>query len=172
VYCWFLQSCAGCSSSGRKYKQMQSKNNSTFKNNCGLKEGVFYRIKKEVDGDTFWLEDGCKGVKIRLIGIDAPESKNAFANVRKEPFGIESTQYMSELLKGSKIRVEMDIDSLDQYGRTLAYCYTDDGLFLNEEIVLQGLAKVRTIKPNTKYIQVFSEAENTAKSKKKNIWSN
>lgn len=139
--------------------------------NCGLKEGVYYSIRKEVDGDTFWLEDGCKGVKIRLIGIDAPESKNAFSNIRKEPFGLESTQYMSELLEDSKVRVEMDIDSLDQYGRTLAYCYRNDGLFLNEEMVLAGLATAKIVKPNIKHLEIFNEAERKAKAKRKYIWS-
>lgn len=42
----------------------------------------YLRVKKVVDGDTFWVDDGSlKGVKIRLIGVNAPESRKTF---RKE----------------------------------------------------------------------------------------
>ena len=38
---------------------------------------VYYSVKRVVDGDTFWIDDGSeKGLKIRLIGIDAPEPRN------------------------------------------------------------------------------------------------
>jgi len=39
----------------------------------------YFEVKKVVDGDTFWVDDGsAKGMKIRLIGIDAPESRKSF----------------------------------------------------------------------------------------------
>ena len=45
---------------------------------------TFYKVKKIADGDTFWIDNGThKGEKIRLIGIDAPESRN---------FGIKITR--------------------------------------------------------------------------------
>jgi micrococcal nuclease len=42
----------------------------------------FFTVTKVVDGDTFWIDDGSeKGLKIRLIGVDAPESRNVFKKV-------------------------------------------------------------------------------------------
>jgi len=39
---------------------------------------VFYPVSRIVDGDTFWIDDGSeKGIKIRLTGIDAPETRNS-----------------------------------------------------------------------------------------------
>jgi micrococcal nuclease len=39
----------------------------------------FLLVTKVVDGDTFWADDGTsKGLKIRLIGVDAPESRKTF----------------------------------------------------------------------------------------------
>ena len=42
----------------------------------------YYRVTKIVDGDTFWIDDGTrKGRKVRLIGVDAPETRRT---ARKE----------------------------------------------------------------------------------------
>ena len=39
-------------------------------------ESKYFFVTKVVDGDTFWVDDGSeKGLKIRFIGVDAPESR-------------------------------------------------------------------------------------------------
>ena len=146
-------------------------NSKNYKNKCGLKTTEFYKIKKLVDGDTFWLDDGCDGVKIRLIGIDAPESKNMFGTIKEEPFGKVANAYIEQLLKGKNVRVEFDIDTLDQYKRTLAYCFTDDGTFLNLKMVEAGMAQIMTIPPNVKYQELFYNAQVKARESKKGLWS-
>jgi len=38
---------------------------------------IWFNVSRVVDGDTFWVDDGSeKGLKVRLIGIDAPEPRN------------------------------------------------------------------------------------------------
>ena len=50
-------------------------------------EGRYYSVKWVIDGDTFRMDDGSeKGVNIRLIGIDAPETRNT-GNKAAHPFG-------------------------------------------------------------------------------------
>lgn len=137
---------------------------------CGLRSGQYYRVKKEVDGDTFWLDDGCEGVKIRLIGIDAPECKNHFGKTKEEAFGKEANVYISSLLSDQLVRPEFDVDSLDQYGRTLAYCYTSDGTFINLKMIEEGFAKAYTVLPNNKYEDLFEQVQRIAQENKKNIW--
>jgi len=181
--------CSGCSSSGRKSKKLakstfvseispsteigteQNDFDNNYPVNCGLDAGKFYSVKTLVDGDTFWLEDDCNGVKIRLIGIDAPESRNMFGTIEEEPFGKESSVYLEQLLQGKNVRVEFDIDSLDQYQRTLAYCFTDDGTFLNLKMVEEGMAQIMTIPPNVKYQDIFYSAQVKAREAKKGFWS-
>jgi len=132
---------------------------------------VFFPVKKIVDGDTFWADDGtAKGIKIRLIGIDAPESKRSF---KKEigVYGKESKAYLSQLLKGRKVRLEYDLDPKDQYGRTLAYVYLEDGTFVNADLIKNGFATLLTIPPNVKFADHFYELQQEARKTKKGLWN-
>lgn len=136
-----------------------------------LKQDTFYNIKKFVDGDTFWLDTGgCeKGVKIRLIGMNTPEDKSRFGRP-EEPFGKEATKYMQQLIVGKKIRVEFDVDLYDRYNRSLAYCYIDDGIFLNLKMVEEGWAHVSTYVPNVLHEKEFISAQKEAQKAKKGMW--
>lgn len=128
-------------------------------------------VTKVIDGDTFWADDGSeKGIKIRLIGVDAPESRNVFKKVVGY-FGKESKQYMTSLIGGKKVRLEYDVDPLDQYGRILAYVYLQDGTFVNAEIVKQGYAMVMTVPPNVKYAEKFVKLERRARRRNMGLWN-
>jgi micrococcal nuclease len=131
----------------------------------------YMNVTKVIDGDTFWVDDGSKkGIKIRLIGVDAPESRNVFKKVIGY-YGIESKQYLNSLIAGKKVRLEYDIDTLDQYGRSLAYVYLQDGTFINAEIVKQGYAMVMTVPPNVKYAEKFFTLQRSAREKNKGLWN-
>ena len=128
-------------------------------------------VIKVVDGDTFWLDDGSeKGLKVRLIGVDAPESRNVFKKVVGY-FGKESTQYMNSLISGKRVRLEYDVDTTDLYGRTLAYVYLQDGTFVNAELVKKGYAMVMTVPPNIKYAQKFLKLQRRARNRNKGLWN-
>ena len=95
---------------------------------------VYYPVKRVVDGDTFWIDDGSeKGLKIRLIGVDAPEPRNNGKKL-KGYFGTESSDYLTRLIGGTRVRLEFDAGRYDQYGRTLAYVYLEDGTFVNADL--------------------------------------
>ena len=83
------------------------------------------------DGDTLTvLRDDRVQVKIRLHGIDAPETG--------QPFGSRAKQAASELAFGKYVTIrEMDHD---RYGRTVAVVILPDGTELNRELVEQGMA--------------------------------
>src|SRR5215204_3847549 len=77
-----------------------------------------YSVSKVVDGDTFWVNDGsAKGKKIRLIGVDAPESRNT-GKKKVGYFGKESKKYLGTMLTGKKVTLKFDVDPIDRYGRT------------------------------------------------------
>jgi micrococcal nuclease len=133
-----------------------------------LKE--YYQVKKVVDGDTFWIDDGsAKGVKVRLIGVDAPESRNS-GNKEIAYFGKESSDYLAKLIGGKKVRLEYDAGHFDKYGRTLAYVFLQDGTFVNAKLVRDGYANVMTIPPNVKYADTFLKLERKARNQKRGMW--
>ena len=127
-------------------------------------------IKKFVDGDTYWLDDGTTdGVKVRLIGINSPEPRNYF-KMKEEPYGKEASTFMKKLIGSEKVRIELDVQEQDQYGRLLAYCYFEDGRMVNEEMVKAGYAQVATYPPNVKYENLFYKAQVYARENKKGMW--
>lgn len=131
---------------------------------------AYYMVTKVVDGDTFWIDDGSeKGLKIRLIGVDAPEPRNNGRKL-KGYFGTESSEYMTRLIGGKKIRLEFDVSRYDQYGRTLAYVYLEDGTFVNADLVKNGYATVMTTPPNVKYADTFIDLARKARKQEKGLW--
>lgn len=133
-------------------------------------EKEFYRVRKIVDGDTFWIDDGSvKGVKVRLIGVDAPESRNTGTKVASS-FGRRSSDHLTKLIGGKKVRLVYDVGHFDRYGRTLAYVYLDDGTFVNARMVQDGYANVMTIPPNVRYANTFMKLERKARNQKRGMW--
>jgi len=132
---------------------------------------TIFKVDDFVDGDTFWvLNKDSKRVKIRLIGLDAPEVKNVFKK-KKHPFGVHSKAYLDSILtKNPYLKLTFDVDSLDRYGRTLAYAYLNDGTFLNENLVRNGYATIMTIAPNIKHEDLFYEAQIYARDNELGIW--
>jgi micrococcal nuclease len=134
--------------------------------------GVYYPVKKIVDGDTFWIDDGTeKGIKIRLTGVDAPESRNT-GTKEIAYFGKEASSYLSGLIGGKRVRLEYDVGHYDKYGRTLAYVYLDDGTFVNAKLVREGYATVMTVPPNVKYADTFLKLERKARKQNRGMWKN
>ena len=130
----------------------------------------YLEVKSVVDGDTFWADNGSeKGIKIRLIGIDAPETRNTGRKAIGY-FGQQSKEYLTRLLENKKVRLEYDVDKVDQYNRTLAYVFLTDGTFVNAELVRQGYAMVMTIPPNVKYADRFVKLERKARKNNKGLW--
>lgn len=131
---------------------------------------TYYTVIKVVDGDTFWVDDGTeKGMKVRLIGVDAPESRRTG---RKEAghYGQESKIFLTQLLSGKEVRLEYDVDPTDRYGRMLAYVYLKDGTFVNAELVKQGYAMVLTVPPNVKFAEEFVRHQKNARDGQRGLW--
>ncbi|SKC08037.1 micrococcal nuclease [Sphingobacterium nematocida] len=151
-------------------KQLSSVYDSQY--SPGTYSGDGYRIVKLVDGDTFWVEDGdSHRIKVRLIGIDAPEARNAFKK-KKHPFGAESKAYLGKMVENSPyINLTFDVDRTDAYGRTLAYAFLPDGTMINERMVRDGYAILMTYPPNIKYEQKLRDAQKKARESNLGIWA-
>jgi micrococcal nuclease len=130
----------------------------------------YMNVIKIVDGDTFWADDGSsKGIKVRLIGVDAPESRNTGRKL-KAYFGEQSKLYLAELIENKKVRLEYDVEKKDRYGRTLAYVYLEDETFVNADLVKNGFAMVMTVPPNVKYAEDFVKLQRKARKNRRGLW--
>lgn len=143
-----------------------------FRNTTGqeVQSEPVYTVTRVVDGDTFWVDDGSeKGLKVRLIGVDAPETRNSGRKL-KGYFGTESSDYLDALIGGKKVRLVFDVARYDRYGRTLAYVYLADGTFVNAELVENGYATVMTTPPNVRHADEFIQLAARARKRSKGLW--
>ncbi|MDP4133614.1 MAG: stalk domain-containing protein [Bacillota bacterium] len=112
-----------------------------------------YEVINVVDGDTFTVNMNGVKEKIRLIGIDTPESVHPDAEKNTEAGKIAS-DYTSSLLSGKKVALEYDVQKRDMYGRILAYAYLD-GVMINKKLLSEGYAVISTWPPNVKHVEEF-----------------
>ena len=124
-----------------------------------------------IDGDTIDAIINGREERVRLIGIDTPETKKPNSPI--ECFGPEATAFTESLLPvGTPIRIERDTVNRDDFGRLLGYVYrAEDGIFVNYETIRQGFATPLSIEPNTTYIELFVDAARSAESDDVGLWS-
>ncbi|MBF0329170.1 MAG: thermonuclease family protein [Nitrospirae bacterium] len=130
-----------------------------------------YRVTEVNDGDTVTIRTSSfigipfKTERVRLIGIDAPELK-------QENWGRKSKRYLKKLISDNDwvVRLELDVDQRDKYGRLLGYLWDNRGRMINELMVEHGHALLYTIPPNVKYDERFITAQKRAQSKKVGVW--
>ena len=80
------------------------------------------KVTRVIDGDTIQVQLGPSGQKVRLIGIDTPETRGPGA--LRDCFGAEATSRVQALLPaGTTVRLVRDAEPRDRYGRLLAYVY-------------------------------------------------
>lgn len=123
------------------------------------------------DGDTIGVEVDGTEERVRLIGIDTPETKKPDTPV--QCFGPEATAFTTSLLpEGTALHLERDVEARDAYGRLLAYVYrADDGLFVNMEIIGRGYARPLTIPPNVAHADEFVAAARDAEAADAGLWA-
>jgi micrococcal nuclease len=133
---------------------------------CSTDDPTLHTVTKVIDGDTFWID---KKEKVRLIGVDAPESRNT-GRKKVGYYGKEAKAFLKSYLLGKKVRLKYDVTRTDRYQRTLAYVYLEDGTFLNAELVKQGYAMVYTVPPNVQYADEFLELQVEARENGRGLW--
>ena len=123
------------------------------------------RVTRVIDGDTFEIEGG---ERVRLIGVDTPESVKPNAPV--ECYGRESGEYLKSLIEGKVVRLERDRTDRDRYARLLRYVYLD-GVFINEKIVRDGYAESVRYRPDIREQEQLDKAEQEARAVGRGRWA-
>lgn len=123
------------------------------------------RVVRVIDGDTIQLEMAGRNVRVRYIGIDAPESGRTV-----ECFGREATEFHRALVAGQALRLERDVNETDRFGRLLRYAYLPDGRMVNEVLVREGYALARSFPPDVKHQDRLRAAEREARQARRGLW--
>ncbi len=157
-----------------------------------IKESIKLKVIKIYDGDSMKVEGYGVEFSIRLIGIDAPESKGKSSSKSKsaskiakllgikppkllkkgmgQPFNKESKQALTKLIGEKDIRIRSY--GTDRYNRVLAELFNDDGTLVNLEMVRLGMAEVyRGTTEKGFDVSPYKRAESEAKRAKRGIWS-
>ena len=125
-------------------------------------------LDKCVDGDTAWFNLDNERIKTRFLAINTPESTNKI-----EAYGKEASNYTCNMLTNAKkIEIEYDSnsDKFDKYDRHLVWVFVDDTL-LQEKLLEEGLAEIKYIYGDYKYLDEIKKVESTAKKNKVGMWS-
>lgn len=128
-----------------------------------------YKVTRVVDGDTFEVDFNGTKEKVRLIGVDTPESVHPDASRNVEE-GKLTSEYTKEYLEGKEVALEFDVQERDKYGRLLAYAWIDGEMY-NKHLLNIGYAQVATYPPNVKYVDDFTALQKTARENKVGLWA-
>ncbi|WP_246861182.1 thermonuclease family protein [Bacillus sp. REN3] len=131
-------------------------------------------VGRVVDGDTIVTTDGRK---VRLIGVNTPES-----TTRNETYGKEASNYTKSKLSGKKIWMQRDVSETDRYGRYLRIIWlaipANDmneneirAKMFNAHLVLNGYAEPSTYPPDVKYSDFFVKFAREAREAGTGLWA-
>lgn len=135
---------------------------------------VMATISKVIDGDTVELSDGRK---VRLIGVNTPES-----TTRHEEYGKEASNYTKSKLEGKQVWLQKDVSETDRYGRLLRIVWLQipnndmneleiRTKMFNADLVLNGYGEPSTYPPDVKYSDYFVKFAREAREQNKGLWA-
>jgi micrococcal nuclease len=133
------------------------------------KDAVPVRVQRVTDGDTFVATVKGRRERIRIIGVDTPESVDP--RRPDEPFGEEASNFAKRYLDGATVRLAGDVEPRDRYGRMLAYVWLEDGTFWNALLAAEGYAQQLTIPPNVTYADLFRRLVSEARRSNRGLWA-
>lgn len=131
------------------------------------KEDNLVTVTRVIDGDTIVVDLNGNEERVRLIGVDTPETVHP--ELGEQPFGREASNYTKSRLEGKEIRLEFDVQERDQYGRLLAYIWVGNEHF-NATLLKEGYAVLSTWPPNVKYVDEFTKLQAQAREQGKGLW--
>lgn len=133
------------------------------------KAPVTARVIHVFDGDTLLATVDGKEEKIRLLGIDAPETDGPYTTL--EPFGIEASKKLRSLTKGKVVTLLFGGSTLrDRYGRLLAHVILPDGRIANEVMLKEGYAEFYRRYSYTRK-ERYQKLEAEAKKSRRGMWA-
>lgn len=136
---------------------------------CALAQGPVRTVEgyvtRVVDGDTINVNSDGTKLKIRLYGIDAPETKKS--NKEGQPYGEEAWRSLVDKVNGQKVR--LDIMDVDRYRRMVSIVFVGNRN-INREMVAEGWAWAYREYLKGPYASEFLGDEERARKKRLGLW--
>lgn len=128
-----------------------------------------YKVLEVYDGDTVAISMNGVREKIRMIGVDTPETHDPRKEV--QCFGKAASEFTRELLDGQNVRLEADPtnQNRDRYDRLLRYIYLPDGTLVNAKLIEDGYGFAYIHFPFEK-LDEFEQLENEAREAERGLW--
>ena len=136
-----------------------------------LTDGPRGTVTEVVDGDTVFLDNG---LQIRLIGTQAPKLPLGREGFETWPLADEAKVALEDLVLGQKVIVRYGGETRDRYDRVLGQLFVDiggDELWVQEKMLLDGLARVYSFADNRSCLATLIAAETKARTLKLGIWA-
>ncbi len=135
-----------------------------------IDSNIKYEVVKVVDGDTFDIKIEDQIIKVRMIGVDTPETVDPRKAV--QCFGKQASDKTKELITGHSVTLQTDSTqgTTDKFGRILAYVYRDDGLFINQFLIENGYAHEYTYNTPYQKQKDFKLSQKKAREDKLGLW--
>jgi len=137
-------------------------------NLSGLEQGGAHVVQSVVDGDTVVLESG---KQVRFVGIQAPKLPLGRKGFKKWPLADEAKAHLEKKALGKTVTLHFGGARQDRHGRILAHLITEDGLWLQGEMLKNGLARVYTFPDNRAVVPDLLAAEREARTNNRGIWA-
>ncbi len=128
------------------------------------------RVERVVDGDTLIATRAGRDLRVRLIGIDAPES--VIPNVPPECYGPRASTVLTRMLPvGTQIRAAYQPGGRqDRYGRELWDVWLRDGTFVQARLVRVGAAEAVPYAPQLEHADRLGDVESRAQRRDAGLW--
>jgi micrococcal nuclease len=126
-------------------------------------------VQRVTDGDTFVATVRGRRERVRVIGVDTPETVAPDRPV--EPYGPEASEFARRFLADATVRLAGDVQGRDRFGRLLAYVWLADGTFWNALLVAEGYAQQLTIPPNVAYAPLLRRLAAEARGQDRGLWA-
>lgn len=133
-----------------------------------LKQGPSAVVVVVVDGDTVELDNG---MRVRLVGIQAPKLPLGRPGFEAWPLADEAKAALEDLVMGARVTLRYGGRQVDRHGRQLAHLYTDDGLWVQGELLRLGMARVYSFRDNRALVAAMLAIEGEARAHARGIWN-
>jgi endonuclease YncB( thermonuclease family) len=130
-------------------------------------------VVKVADGDTCTVNSGGTKIRIRLYGIDAPETEKRNKRTDRisklgQSYGKETYQALEKKISGQ--RVQLEIMDIDRYRRMVAIIRLGNRE-INREMVAEGFAWAYRQYLDRPYASEYIGLEDAARKQRLGLWS-
>ncbi len=146
---------------------VQDQNFEEFDESNSVFKGQKFKVLKVYDGDTIKVTGLDLTFKIRLVGIDCPETE--YGKRPGQPFSQKAKLYLKNLLNSKTVSIKSY--GTGGYNRQLAEVFVN-GKNINLEMIKAGLAEVyKGRRPKSLDSKTYLMEESRAKRAKKGMWN-